>query len=153
MKLGILTLPRNDNRPIEEHAFFTDLERQGRQLDIEVTLFNPDQLGAECFNDHRSANAQQAMRIFEASKIDVIWDRCRWQRSARFQRFYRWRNQFLQSNQQSLFMNEPFTNKWRLHQKLTQPILQSIVPLSFQVPETSKNGSSPSKVSAPSFTQ
>ncbi|MCM3127318.1 YheC/YheD family protein [Paenibacillus provencensis] len=114
--LGILTLYLNDKKQLEEKKIYERMISEGERLGLDVYVFTPSDV-------HPSKEMIHAL-IYETEHKrwarkwrkfpDMIFDRCRIQRSARFQELKHFRVKYAHL----LFLNRPLRNKWTIHQVL-----------------------------------
>lgn len=116
--LGILTLYMNDAKQLEEKTVYRRMITEGRRLGLDVFVFTPMDVhtGKEMIHalmyDPRTGKWSRKWRRFP----DMIYDRCRIQRSPRFQQLLRFRSKY----SHLLFLNRPLRNKWTVHQTFSQ---------------------------------
>lgn len=116
--LGILTLYINEAKQLEEKAVYRRMIIEGSRMGLDVFVFTPmdvhpskEQIHALVF-DPKSGKWSRKWRSFP----NMIYDRCRIQRSARFQQLLRFRERY----KHLLFLNRPLRNKWTIHQTFSQ---------------------------------
>jgi glutathione synthase/RimK-type ligase-like ATP-grasp enzyme len=116
--LGILTLYLNEAKQLEERAVYRRMIIEGKRIGLDVFVFTPmdvhtskEQIHALVF-DPKSGKWSRKWRSFP----NMIYDRCRIQRSARFQQLLRFRERY----KHHLFLNRPLRNKWTIHQTFSQ---------------------------------
>lgn len=116
--LGILTLYINEAKQLEEKAVYRRMIIEGSRIGLDVFVFTPmdvhpskEQIHALVF-DPKSGKWSRKWRSFP----NMIYDRCRIQRSARFQQLLRFRERY----KHLLFLNRPLRNKWTIHQTFSQ---------------------------------
>ncbi|KAA8999704.1 YheC/YheD family protein [Paenibacillus spiritus] len=112
--LGILTLYLNQARQLEEKPVYRKMIAEGRRLGLDVYVFTPmdvnpggDKIHALTV-DPATGQWTRRWRAFP----DMIYDRCRIQRSERFQQLLRFRSRYGHLT----FLNRPLRNKWTIHQ-------------------------------------
>lgn len=116
--LGILTLYLNDAKQLEEKAVYRRMIIEGHRIGLDVFVFTPmdvhpskEQIHALIF-DPKTGKWSRKWRSFP----NMIYDRCRIQRSARFQQLLRFRERY----KHLTFLNRPLRNKWTIHQTFSQ---------------------------------
>lgn len=116
--LGILTLYINEAKQLEEKAVYRRMIVEGKRIGLDVFVFTPmdvhhskEQIHALVF-DPKSGKWSRKWRSFP----NMIYDRCRIQRSSRFQQLLRFRERY----NHLLFLNRPLRNKWTIHQTFSQ---------------------------------
>jgi len=114
--LGILTIYLNERKMIDERAMFQKMTIAGRKHGLNVIVFTPDdvdesagRIHAMVYEPERRAWQRRWTRFPQ-----VIYDRARWQKSARFKRFAAFRRRYAHLN----FMNRPLRNKWVIYKTL-----------------------------------
>jgi len=114
--LGIMTLYINKNKQIEDRQVYQRMITEGRRMGLEVFVFTPSDvhptkkmLLAQDYDPVRGAWTR-SWRAFP----HMIYDRCRIQRSSRFEQLKRFRKQYGHLT----FLNRPLRNKWTVHQAL-----------------------------------
>lgn len=116
--LGILTLYLNDAKQLEEKAVYRRMIIEGDRIGLDVFVFTPMDLhpSKELIHalifDPKTGKWSRKWRAFP----NMIYDRCRIQRSARFQQLLRFRERYKHLN----FLNRPLRNKWTIHQTFSQ---------------------------------
>ncbi|WP_270164819.1 YheC/YheD family endospore coat-associated protein [Paenibacillus sp. SYP-B4298] len=114
--LGIMTLYLNDNRFLEERSVYQKMIAAGKKLGLEVFVFTPQDVN---YKQHRI----QGMFYDTQSKAwsrrwcafpHMIYDRCRIQRSHRFEQLKRFRAKYGHLT----FLNRPLRNKWTVYKTL-----------------------------------
>ncbi|MFD2329822.1 YheC/YheD family protein [Cohnella sp. GCM10020058] len=114
--LGILTLYLNDRKMLEEKSVYARMTAIGRKLGLSVFVFTPDDVdeaGDRIFAMFYSTDS----RTWERKWVrfpQLIYDRCRIQRSPRFQRLLAFRRKYGHLT----FLNRPLRNKWTVHRTL-----------------------------------
>lgn len=115
--LGILTIYLNDRHLFDERAMFEKMTAAGSRLGIKVFVFTPDdveestgRIHALVYNARKRAWSRQWTRF-----PNVIYDRARYQKSKRFERFLVFRRKHAHLN----FINRPLRNKWVIHRTLS----------------------------------
>ncbi|MCM3783226.1 YheC/YheD family protein [Neobacillus mesonae] len=114
--LGILTLYLNDKKQLEERKIYERMTQEGERLGLDIYVFTPSDV-------HPSKEMIRALIYEPEGKRwtrkwrrfpDMIFDRCRIQRSARFEELRNFRHKY----SHLLFLNRPLRNKWTIHQIL-----------------------------------
>ncbi len=116
--LGILTLYLNEKKVLEERAIYEKMTAAGQQLGLKIMIFTPADV-------NYSANRIYAL-FYNPEKNswhrkwsafpDVIYDRCRIQKSYRFQQLQKFRARYGSLR----FLNKPISNKWTIHNLFMQ---------------------------------
>uniref|UniRef100_UPI00046FFD5C YheC/YheD family endospore coat-associated protein n=1 Tax=Paenibacillus zanthoxyli TaxID=369399 RepID=UPI00046FFD5C len=116
--LGILTLYLNNAKQLEEKSIYSKMITQGKRIGLDVFVFTPmdvdsgkQRINAMVF-DPGTGKWGRKWRTFP----DMIYDRCRIQRSERFQQLLRFRSRY----NHLTFLNRPLRNKWTIHQTFSQ---------------------------------
>lgn len=116
--LGILTLYLNNARQLEEKQVYRRMIAEGKQIGLDVFVFTPmdvdnvkQRIYALVF-DPAKGEWSRKWRSFP----DMIYDRCRIQRSVRFQQLLQFRSRY----NHLTFLNRPLRNKWTIHQTFSQ---------------------------------
>ncbi|MEK3881759.1 YheC/YheD family protein [Paenibacillus sp. PL2-23] len=116
--LGILTLYLNDAGVLEERDYYRKMTVEGRKLGLHIIVFTPQDV-------HDKTNLVRAQYYDPESKLwrrkwtkfpDMIFDRCRIQRSARFNQLLKFRSKYAGR----VFLNRPLRNKWAIHSILSK---------------------------------
>lgn len=101
---------------IEELAFFRKLTAAGKRLGLSVFVFTPEdvddssrQIRAWVYDE-----AEGRWLRKRASFPDIVYDRCRYQRTYRFQLLRKFRTRY----PNLLYMSRPLVHKWGMHQLL-----------------------------------
>ncbi|AWB44046.1 ATP-binding protein [Paenibacillus sp. CAA11] len=114
--LGIMTLYLNDKKQLEERPIYERMITEGQKLDLEAFVFTPADVSS-------SKKAIYAMVFDPVTKKwsrkwrsfpDMIFDRCRIQRSVRFEQLKKFRAKYGHLN----FLNRPLSDKWTIYQSL-----------------------------------
>lgn len=113
--LGVMALYL-DGRRLEELAYFRKLSIQGKRLGLQVIVFTPEdvepgakQILAWCYDEEAGKWTRKRVRF-----PDVIYDRCRYQKTYRFQLLRKFRRNY----PNLLYMSRPLLHKWGIHQVL-----------------------------------
>jgi hypothetical protein len=116
--LGILTLYLNEAKQLEEKSVYRRMIVEGSKLGMDVFVFTPmdvhpskEQVHAMIY-DPKSGKWSRKWRSFP----HMIYDRCRIQKSARFQQLLRFRARY----NHLTYLNRPLRNKWIIHQTFSQ---------------------------------
>lgn len=118
--LGIMTLyTQNRNIVGEELRYFKKLVIRGKKLGVEAYVFTPE--------DVRHASQTVHAYVYEPARNkwirkwlpfpSLIYDRCRYQATKKFQQFKQFRAKY---NEKLIFLNRPLANKWAIHQVLSR---------------------------------
>ncbi|MBW7460400.1 YheC/YheD family protein, partial [Paenibacillus sepulcri] len=114
--LGILTLYLNENGLLEEKAVYQRMTAAGRQLDLDVFVFTPQDVNykqnrifAHIFDPGKKTWTRK-WRSFP----HMIYDRCRIQKSHRFEQLGRFRKQYGHLT----FLNRVLRNKWTVYKTM-----------------------------------
>jgi glutathione synthase/RimK-type ligase-like ATP-grasp enzyme len=114
--LGILTLYLNDSKVIEDRSVYEKMITAGKRIGISVYVFTPQdvedrtvKIHAMLFNTVTKSWSRRWVRF-----PHVIYDRCRIQKSQRFQQLLAFRNRY----SHLLFLNRPLRNKWTVYRTL-----------------------------------
>ncbi|UQZ35905.1 ATP-binding protein [Paenibacillus sp. PK3_47] len=116
--LGILTLYLNDAKQLEEKTVYRKMIIEGGKIGLDIFVFTPADVhaGKELIHalvyDTGSGKWSRKWRKFP----DMIYDRCRIQRSQRFQQLLTFRSRY----NHLTFLNRPLRNKWTIHQTFSQ---------------------------------
>ncbi|MBY0012772.1 YheC/YheD family endospore coat-associated protein [Paenibacillus typhae] len=116
--LGILTLYLNDAKQLEERGIYRRMIIEGKKIGLDVFVFTPMDVntGKELIHamiyDPVSGKWSRKWRSFP----NMIYDRCRIQRSSRFEQLLRFRSRY----NHLTFLNRPLRNKWTIHQTFSQ---------------------------------
>ncbi|MEK4063800.1 MULTISPECIES: YheC/YheD family endospore coat-associated protein [Paenibacillus] len=116
--LGILTLYLNDAKQLEEKSVYRRMIIEGSRIGLDVFVFTPADVnpGKELIHamvyDPGSGKWSRKWRPFP----NMIYDRCRIQRNARFQQLLKFRSRY----NHLTFLNRPLRNKWTVHQTFSQ---------------------------------
>ncbi|MDQ0191818.1 YheC/YheD family endospore coat-associated protein [Paenibacillus wynnii] len=116
--LGILTLYLNEAKQLEEKSVYQRMITQGKRIGLDVFVFTPmdvhssKELIHALVYDPQTGKWSRKWRNFP----QMIYDRCRIQRSARFQQLLRFRSKY----NHLTFLNRPLRNKWTIHQTFSQ---------------------------------
>ncbi|RUT29515.1 YheC/YheD family protein [Paenibacillus zeisoli] len=116
--LGILTLYLNEKKHLEERSIYQRMITEGQKLGMDVFVFTPadvhqnkDIIHALIY-DPQSRKWSRKWRKFP----DLIFDRCRIQKSKRFEQLKQFRSKYGHLH----FLNRPLRDKWTIHQVLSK---------------------------------
>lgn len=114
VKVGIMTLYINQKNQIEERPYFRRCIEVGHKLGLDVFVFTPQdviyksrKVYAHVFDLKRRHWMRRWMQVPE-----IIFDRCRYQPTPRFQQLKLFRKKFPNLK----YLNRPLANKWVIHQ-------------------------------------
>lgn len=116
-ELGILTLYLNDNGVIEEKAVYASMIAAGSKMGLSMFVFTPADV-----DEQGRVNAmfyRPETRAWYRKKVrlpSMIYDRCRIQKSRRFEQLLEFRKKYAHL----LFLNRPLRNKWTIHRLLSK---------------------------------
>lgn len=114
--LGILTLYMTENKRLEEKPVYARMTAIGRKLGLSVFVFTPDDVDEAGDRIHAliydPASQSWSRRWMKFPQL--IYDRCRIQRTPRFQRLLAFRKKYGHLT----FLNRPLRNKWTVHRTL-----------------------------------
>lgn len=115
--LGIMTLYLDERKKLEERHIYEHMIKEGKAMGLDVYVFTP----ADVNNSKGLIHAMEydpdnrrwgrRWRAFP----NMIFDRCRIQKSPRFQQLLNFRSRY----RHLLFLNRPLRNKWTIHQILS----------------------------------
>ncbi|QAY65101.1 YheC/YheD family protein [Paenibacillus protaetiae] len=116
--LGILTLYLNDQGTLEEKSVYAKMISSGRKLGLTIFVFTPDDV------DFKQNKINALFYSPETRKWTrkwtgfphMIYDRCRIQKSPRFERLREFRSKYGHLT----FLNRPLRNKWTVHRTLSK---------------------------------
>ncbi|TJY41489.1 YheC/YheD family protein [Cohnella pontilimi] len=134
--LGIMTLYLNDRRSLEERKIYEKMTAAGKRRGLQVFVFTPDDVEPKTERIHAMVylpNRKNWVRRWVRFP-HLIYDRCRYQRSARFQRLLEFRKKYGHLT----YLNRPLRNKWTIHRTLLQePAIRPHLPATrlYQSPE------------------
>lgn len=116
--LGILTLYLNEAGHLEERSIYQKMTSAGRKLGLSVFVFTPkdvnyinNKIHAQFYN----LDTQTWSRRW-TSFPNMIYDRCRIQRTYRFDQLKKFRERYGHLT----FLNRPLRNKWTIHRILSK---------------------------------
>lgn len=128
--LGIMTLYLG-KRTIEDLHYFQKLSTYGKKLGLSVFVFTPEDIDSEKKQIralvYHEPTGKWVRKV--TSFPDLIYDRCRYQRTYRFQLLRKFRSDY----PNLLYMSRPLVHKWSMHQILSKngkirPYLPETVP-------------------------
>lgn len=111
--LGILTLYLNDAGALEERDYYRRMTEEGRRLGLRVFVFTPEDVHVKQ-NRIKAQIYDPVTRTWQRKWTDfpdLIFDRCRIQRSHRFEQLLKFRARY----RGETFLNRPLRNKWAIH--------------------------------------
>lgn len=115
--LGVMALYLTGSK-LEEPAFYRKLSQAGTRLGLDVIVFTPEDVN----EDSRTVRAfvwNPSAAKWDRKNVpfpDIIYDRCRFQRTYRFQLLRRFRSQYPDLR----YMSRPLVHKWTMHQILSK---------------------------------
>lgn len=112
---GVMTLYLG-KRMIEELPYFRKLSIYGNKLGLSVFVFTPEDVDSTGKQIRALFYNQQAGKWTRklTPLPDVVYDRCRYQRTYRFQLLRKFRSDY----PKLLYMSRPLVHKWAMHQIL-----------------------------------
>lgn len=116
--LGILTLYLNDKKQLEERHIYQKMITEGQKLGLDIFVFTPMDVSDQkkmifaLMYDPKQKKWYRRWRSFP----QMIFDRCRIQRSKRFDQLLRFRAKYGHLT----FLNRPLRNKWTIYQTLAR---------------------------------
>lgn len=116
--LGILTLYLNDKKQLEERHIYQRMITEGQKIGLDIFVFTP----MDVFDQKKKIFALEydpkGKKWFRKwrSFPDLIFDRCRIQRSKRFEQLLRFRARYSHLT----FLNRPLRNKWTIYETLSR---------------------------------
>lgn len=116
--LGILTLYLNDHKALEEKPVYQKMIIEGRKIGLDVFVFTPMDVSDSKQKIHAlEYDAKKgAWRRRWRSFPDMIYDRCRIQKSSRFEQLLQFRRRYGHLQ----FLNRPLRNKWTIYEVLSR---------------------------------
>jgi len=116
--LGILTLYLNDRGLLEERSVYQKMTIAARKLGLDLIVFTPDDVNFATNRIHAQRYSPETgvWRREWTGFPHMIYDRCRIQRSPRFERLKAFRARY--ANQ--LYLNKPIGNKWSVYRTLAR---------------------------------
>ena len=125
--MGIMTLYLNDRRQIEEKTYFRRLLTESSMMGIDAFLFTPEDVhyGEDRIHAIRYDHRRRRWYRSWTGLPDIIFDRCRYQPTERFQRLKEFRSRYPHLQ----YLNRPLSNKWRIHQLFSEnPLIKDHLP-------------------------
>jgi hypothetical protein len=116
--LGILTLYLNDRGLLEERDVYRKMTLAARKLGLDLIVFTPDDVNFASNRIHAQRYVPESgawQRVWTGFP-HLIFDRCRIQRSPRFERLKAFRARYAHL----LFLNRPIGNKWSVYRALAR---------------------------------
>lgn len=116
--LGILTLYLDEKKRLEERHIYQRMIAEGSKLGLDVFVFTPMDVHEQkalihaLIFDPKTGVWSRKWRGFP----DLIYDRCRIQRSKRFEQLKRFRQRYGHMS----FLNRPLRDKWTIYQLLSK---------------------------------
>ncbi|WP_169732300.1 YheC/YheD family protein [Cohnella thermotolerans] len=116
--LGILTLYLNDNKALEEKSVYAKMTAAGAKMGLSVVVFTPEDVeessGRVNALIYRADSRTWKRRLIRMPGL--IYDRCRIQRSKRFEKLLAFRKKYAHL----AFLNRPLRNKWTVYRTLAK---------------------------------
>lgn len=128
-QLGIMTLYMNNKRQIEEKSLFAKWIRIAKSMGMHAFVFTPEETNGAAHKVY-AHTYDPVQRKWSRSWLpfpDIIFDRCRYQPTKRFQQLKKFRAQY----PNLLYMNRPMANKWATYQ-----LLKNVAEIAPFLPET-----------------
>jgi len=116
--LGILTLYLNDKKALEERSVYEKMTAAGQRLGLDVFVFTPQDVEERSNRIHAMVYSPDT-RSWHRRWVrfpHMIYDRCRLQRSKRFEQLLAFRRKYGHLT----FLNRPLRNKWTVYRTLSQ---------------------------------
>jgi glutathione synthase/RimK-type ligase-like ATP-grasp enzyme len=114
--LGILTLYLNERKALEERSIYEKMTVAGNRIGLSVFVFTPQdvddaegKIHAMIYNINTKSWSRRWVRF-----PHVIYDRCRIQKSVRFQQLLAFRKRYSHLT----YLNRPLRNKWTIYRTL-----------------------------------
>ena len=116
--LGILTLYLNDKKLLEERHIYQRMITEGKKMGLDIFVFTPMDVNDQKKQILALEYDPKGKRWFRKwrSFPDLIFDRCRIQRSKRFEQLLKFRARY----RHLTFLNRPLRNKWTIYQTLSR---------------------------------
>ncbi|PRX71216.1 glutathione synthase/RimK-type ligase-like ATP-grasp enzyme [Cohnella sp. SGD-V74] len=134
--LGILTLYLNESKALEERPVYEKMIAAGKRIGLSVFVFTPQDVDdakglirAQLYNTETKKWSRRWVRF-----PNVIYDRCRIQKSYRFEQLLAFRKRYSHLH----FLNRPLRNKWTVYRTLSKvPAFRAHLPTTklYQSPE------------------
>jgi len=116
--LGILTLYLNERKALEERSVYEKMTSVGKRIGLAVYVFTPQdvedsngKVHAQFYNPDTKKWSRRWVRL-----PNVIYDRCRMQKSYRFDQLLAFRKRYSHLH----FLNRPLRNKWTVYRTLSK---------------------------------
>ncbi|RUS47586.1 YheC/YheD family protein [Cohnella sp. AR92] len=116
--LGILTLYLNDNKVLEEKSVYEKMIAAAAKMGLDAFVFTPDDVEDRSARIHAMVY-QPDTRSWSRRWVrfpHLIYDRCRIQRSRRFEQLLAFRKKYSHLT----FLNRPLRNKWTVYRTLSK---------------------------------
>ena len=116
--LGIMTLYLNDRGLLEERSVYQKMTAAARKLGLDLIVFTPDDVNYRTNRIHAQRYSPESgkWRREWTGFPHMIFDRCRIQRSKRFERLKAFRARYANH----LYLNKPIGNKWSVYRTLSR---------------------------------
>lgn len=116
--LGILTLYLDNNGSLEERSIYQRMTVAGRKMGLDVFVFTPEDVNYKSNRIHAMVYDSSTKKWSRrwTSFPNLIFDRCRIQRSHRFEELRRFRAKYGHLT----FLNRPLRNKMTVHRTLSR---------------------------------
>jgi glutathione synthase/RimK-type ligase-like ATP-grasp enzyme len=116
--LGILTLYLNDAGTLEERKYYERMTAEGRKLGLQLFVFTPQDVNDAKQRIYAHFYHPESGRWTRrwTSFPSLIFDRCRIQRTPRFEQLLKFRSRYSHLT----FLNRPLRNKWQVHTLLSK---------------------------------
>jgi len=117
-QLGVLAMYLEE-RKLEELSFFRKLSVHGKKMGIEVLVFTPDDINESkqkiqaLYYNTSSGKWQRKWAPFP----EWVYDRCRYHGIENYRKITKFRSQY---NKKLKYLSHPLTNKWAMHQILSE---------------------------------
>jgi hypothetical protein len=117
LRLGVMALYLHGKK-IEERTYFRRLLREAAKMNIDAYVFTPEDVEGRTRRilAHVYDFGHSVWRRRRVAFPDAVFDRCRYQRTPRFQKL----RQFRAKYPELLYLNRPLANKWVIHQLLSK---------------------------------
>ena len=114
--LGIMTLYLNDRGMLEERPIYQQMTAAARKLGMDVIVFTPEDVQFRTNRIHalRYDPDKRTWSREWTGFPSMIYDRCRIQRTPRFELLKRFRARYANL----LYLNKPIGNKWSVYRTL-----------------------------------
>ncbi|XID93569.1 YheC/YheD family protein [Paenibacillaceae bacterium WGS1546] len=116
--LGILTLYLNEAKTLEERPIYEKMIAAARRIGLSAFVFTPQDVDNEGGKIHAMVYHPEKKKWGRrwVRFPNVIYDRCRIQKSYRFEQLLAFRKRY----GHLLFMNRPLRNKWTIYRTLSK---------------------------------